>query len=316
YSAKMARQNAIWGPISTGSGKSAARLTRSSAKSSARPLPAATTIARMEAITTVSKRMSFPGPSPRPWASSRRRCYQSRRKRVKPRGCFAVALAVALGAGAGCRDAPVPPGAFVVALASEPQSLDPRFGTDANSARLADLLHAGLTRPDAAAQRVPELAASWEFVDSTTVVFHLRSQFHFSDGRPVTAQDVQATYAAVLDPALASPKRMALAMISRIEAPDPTTVVVRLRAPFAPFLDATGLGILPAERARDAGEVTIGAGPFRLVSAIPGDKLVLAPNPGYADAPSHLDPLIVRIVPDEVVRSLELHRGTVQLTED
>ena len=210
----------------------------------------------------------------------------------------------------------MPPGAFVVALASEPQSLDPRFGTDANSARLADLLHAGLTRPDAAAQRVPELAAWWEFVDSTTVVFHLRSQFHFADGQPVTALDVQATYAAVLDPALASPKRMALAMISHIEAPDPTTVVMRLRAPFAPFLDATGLGILPANRARDAGEVTIGAGPFRLLSTTPGDRLVLAPNPGYPDGPPRLDPLIVRIVPDEMVRSLELHRGTVQLTED
>src|SRR5262249_42150863 len=162
-----------------GSGKSAARLARSSAKSSARPLPAATILARIVATTSVGTRMSFPDPSPRPWVSSTRRCYQSRTKRVNPRGCFAVALSVALGAGGGCRDAPLPPGAFVIALASEPQSLDPRFGTDANSARLADLLHAGLTRPDAAAQRVPELAAAWEFVDPTTVVFHLRSQFHF-----------------------------------------------------------------------------------------------------------------------------------------
>lgn len=249
-------------------------------------------------------------------SSTRGRWYQSGAKVVNQRARCAVALALILGGSAGCQDGQLPPGAFVVALASEPQSLDPRFGTDANSARLADLLHVGLTRPDMAARRVPELAASWEFVNATTVVFRLRSQFHFADGRPVTAADVQATYAAVLDPALASPKRMSLAMISRIEAPDPATVVMRLREPFAPFLDATGLGILPADRAHEPGEVAVGAGPFRLLSATRGERLVLAPNPGYPGGPPHLDPLVVRIVPDEVVRTLELYRGGVHLTED
>jgi len=98
----------------------------------------------------------------------------------------------------------VPPRGLVVALPSEPQSLDPRFGTDAYSARLADLLHAALTRPDASARRRPEIAAAWETPDPTTVVFHLRPDFRFADGAPVTAADVRATYEAVLDPALAS----------------------------------------------------------------------------------------------------------------
>jgi peptide/nickel transport system substrate-binding protein len=222
---------------------------------------------------------------------------------------------VALVAGA-CRDPPPPAGGLVVALASDPQSLDPRFGTDANAARLADLLHVGLTRSDGGARRLPELAAGWELADPTTVVFRLRADFRFADGRPVTAADVRATYDAVRDPALASPKRAALAMLSAVEAPEASTVVMRLRAPFAPFLDATGLGILPAERTREPGEVTVGAGPFRLVRAERGERLVLEPNPGYPGGPPRLSPLIVRTVPDEVVRALELRRGGIQFTQD
>jgi peptide/nickel transport system substrate-binding protein len=216
----------------------------------------------------------------------------------------------------GCADAPPGPTALVLALASDPQTLDPRFGADANASRLADLLHAALTRQDASARRIPELATGWDMPDPTTIVFHLRAGFHFSDGTPVTAADVRATYEAVRDPALASPKRAALAGLAAVEAPDPATVVMRLHEPSAAFLDATGLGIVPAAHSRDPGEVTVGAGPFRLVHAERGDRLVLAPNLGYPGGPPHLDPLIVRIVPDEVVRVLELRRGGIQFVQD
>jgi peptide/nickel transport system substrate-binding protein len=215
-----------------------------------------------------------------------------------------------------CREPLPPPHGLVVALTADPQSLDPRFGADANAARLADLLQAALTRSDASGHRRPEVAYAWDMPDATTVVFHLRGDFHFPDGIRLTADDVRATYEAVLDPILASPKRPALAMLSAIEAPDPATVVMRLREPFAPFLDATGLGILPARLARERGEVPTGAGPFRLLAADRGERILLAPNPGYPDGTPRLDPLVVRIVPDEVVRVLELRRGGIQLLED
>src|SRR5207253_4551139 len=243
-------------------------------------------------------------------------CYQSVSSRVKPGRALGLALAVLGGLAGGCGEAPPPPGSLVVAFDSDPESLDPRFQTDANGARLADLLYAGLTRADATGRRVPDLARAWEMADSRSFVFRLRPDFRFPDGRAVTAADVKATYEAVRDPALASPKRAALAVLSAIEAPDATTVVMRLTEPFAPFLDATGLGILPAARAREAGDVTTGAGPFQLVSAERGDRLVLAPNPDYPDGAPRLRAVVVRIVPDELVRVLELRRGGVHLVQD
>src|SRR5437867_1032903 len=189
-------------------------------------------------------------------------CYQSVPSRVKPGRALGLALTVLGGLAGGCGEAPPPPGSLVVAFDS-----DPRFQTDANGARLADLLYAGLTRADATGRRVPDLARAWELADSRSFVFRLRPDFRFPDGRAVTAADVKATYEAVRDPALASPKRAALAGLAAVEAPDPATVVMRLHEPSPAFLDAPGLGILPAEHSRDPGVLTVVAGPFRLGDA-------------------------------------------------
>lgn len=225
-------------------------------------------------------------------------------------------MALILASGAGCGDVSPPPKGLVLAIDSDPQSLDPRFGTDANTSRLSDLLHAGLTRADDSARRVPDVAFSWDEPDSTTLVFHLRHDFRFADGTPLTADDVVATYRAVMDPAVASPKRTALAMLRDVNATDPSTVVMRLHAPFPPFINATGLGILPRARVRDPNEVSVGAGPFRLERSERGDRVVLVPNPAFVGGAPHLDPVVVRVVPDAVTRVLELSRGGIQLLQE
>jgi peptide/nickel transport system substrate-binding protein len=203
----------------------------------------------------------------------------------------------------------------VVALDAEPQTVDPRFATDATASRISDLVHVGLTRNDASGRRVPSLASSWRFADPTTLIFTLRTDLRFADGTPVRASDVVATYEAVLDPALGSPKRAGLDMLAGVTAPDDATVVMRLRAPFAPFLDATGLGVVPAGRAHDPSEIREGAGPFRVVRVDRGERVVLAPNPAWPE-PATIDPLEFRVVPDPLVRLLELRRGGVQLAQD
>jgi peptide/nickel transport system substrate-binding protein len=215
----------------------------------------------------------------------------------------------------GCgRDAGAPAG-LVIALESDPQSLDPRFGVDATSARVGDLLHVALTAADPAAGRVPELARSWEWADDRTLVFHLREDVRFSDGRPVGAEDVRATYEAVKDPTLGSPRRATLASLDRVEASDAHTVTMRLREPDAAFPDATGLPILPADLARRPDEATVGAGPYRLVEARRGDRIVVEPNP-YASRRATIAPVVLRIVPDAVVRVLELERGGVGFLQE
>lgn len=216
---------------------------------------------------------------------------------------------------AGCRGQP-PGAALTIAFDAEPQSADPRFGIDAASSRLADLIHVSLTRPAGGGRRAGDLAERWEWSDDRTVTFHLRRDLRFGDGTPVTAQDVRATLDAVRDPTIGSPRRATLATVAAIDAPDDATVVVRLAAAGAGFLEASGVGILPATAARDPAPSQLGAGRFRIRRIDPGEAIWLEPNPHAPDGPPALSSIAIRIVPDPVVRALELRRGTIGFVQE
>jgi peptide/nickel transport system substrate-binding protein len=214
-----------------------------------------------------------------------------------------------------CAPAPEAAAGLVIALDSEPQSLDPRFGIDANASRVADLLHVGLTRTGPRTERVGELAWRWTQPDPTTLVFDLRDDFRFADGAPVTAADVRATYEALRDPALGSPRRAALEPLAAVEAPDARTVVMRLARPFPPFLDATGLAVLPAGQAA-APATPLGAGPYRVRREQARERIVLEPNPHWSGPAPRIRLVTFRVVADPVVRILELQRGSVGLLQE
>ena len=186
----------------------------------------------------------------------------------------------------GCRSAPpLPPGYISVGLEDGPITLDPRFATDATASQVGDLLYDGLTRLDDQSRRLPQLARSWDIPDPQTYIFHLQEGFQFSNGRPVTAADVAATYDAVRDPRTHSPKQQGLQAIAAIEVLDTLTVRFRLHYPFAPFLNETGLGILCAAQIASAPAHALalpaGSGPFRLVEFTPDERVVVARNPAY-----------------------------------
>lgn len=220
-----------------------------------------------------------------------------------------------------CRSAPtVPPGYVTVGLEDGPITLDPRFATDATASQIGDLVFDGLTRLDDQSRRIPQLAASWDTADAQTYVFHLRGGFHFADGQPVTAADVKATYEAVIDPHTHSPKQHALEAIEAIDVLDPLTIRFRLRYPFAPFLNETGLGILPASQIAGARERAlaepVGSGPFALAQFSPDEEVVLTANAHYPLGPPRLAGIVFKVVPDAVSRLLELKRGTLDVVQN
>ena len=136
-------------------------------------------------------------------------------------GIALIALVLALSAGCS-RDTD---NALRFGLAARPVTLDPRFATDATSARINRLLYRQLVEFDSAYKPVPSLA-SWEKMTDLHYRFSLRDsgrQFH--NGSRLTAADVKATYEYVLDERNASPHRSALMEISRIEVHDDNIVV-------------------------------------------------------------------------------------------
>ncbi len=76
-------------------------------------------------------------------------------------------------------------------LVQEPSTFDPSAQADAATAAITAQLYETLTAYDASLNLQPALALSWDVAeDGRRVVFHLRPDLTFSDGSPLTAEDV------------------------------------------------------------------------------------------------------------------------------
>lgn len=216
-----------------------------------------------------------------------------------------------------CGHSPPDPATLTMGLEQPPTNLDPRVGTDAVSERLTELLFSSLVRRDEASRIVPDLATGWESPNPTTYAFRLRSGVRFHDGRPLTADDVVYTFSSILDGSVETAKAGSYALIESIEAPDPTTVIFHLREPWAPFLwnlSAGAIGIVPSGADTESVRVSpVGSGPFVFVHYRADDEILLERNPDYFGPVPAIASVRMRIIPDAVVRALELQNGTIDI---
>lgn len=208
------------------------------------------------------------------------------------------------------------PASLTFLIESNPTNLDPRYATDAQSQRIDSLLFSSLVERDEQMNPRGDLAERWETPGPLTYVFHLRPGVLFHDGRPVTSADVKSTLEFIMNPANRSPKRGAFRMVASVEAPDASTVIFHLNEPYASFLwnlSRLGIGIVPAGSGADFSQHPIGSGPFRFVSQKQDDEVVIERNPAYFRGDPALSRVRFRIVPDAIVRALELRKGAADL---
>ena len=208
------------------------------------------------------------------------------------------------------------PGVVNFLIESTPTNLDPRIGTDAQSERIDSLIFDSLVELDV--HRIPhgDLAESWETPDPATYVFHLRRGITFQDGRALTSADIKYTFESILNGSVTTSKRGALRLVKSIDAPDAATVIFRLSEPNAAFLAdicRPAFGVVPAGAGSDAAEHPVGTGPFRFVSSRMDDNVVLERNPSYFRTPPKIERVQFRVVPEAVVRALELRKGSADL---
>jgi len=142
-------------------------------------------------------------------------------------------------------------------------------------------------------QVVPDLAESWTVSkDGRTYTFRVRTGVKFHDGSELTARDVKASYDKIVFPpaSIASRRKGAYANVEAIEAPNPTTVVFRLKWPQGSFVSSLASPwnwIYKADiLARDMRwyETNVmGTGPFAFVEHVKGSHWVGKKNPNYWD---------------------------------
>lgn len=181
-------------------------------------------------------------------------------------GALVIAILLFFVSGQALRHEPARGGQFVEALVGRPGTFNPLFAQSDAEVDLARLLFSGLTRPGPDGQPLPDLASDWSIsADGQTYTFTLRAGALWHDLSPVTADDVVFTARLARDSAIPEQQKSRLAQVwQRVEVKKlgEHRVQMHLEEPYAPFLGALRLGILPVHLLADVPAAEIATHPF------------------------------------------------------
>lgn len=235
-------------------------------------------------------------------------------RRPGPRIALAV-LAVLAASAPGCLRRPTAdPDVLVVGITSGPNSLDPRFGLDDVSQKIHQLVFDSLLVIDDRLRLAGGLAESFDSPTPTTYVARLRRGVRFHDGHELTAADVVFTFRSLLDPGLGSLRQGGYKELASVDALDRYTVRFTLTVPFASFpINLNAIQIVPDGASPALRDHPVGTGPYRFVAQAADDHVELAAFDGYWKGAPKNHGLVMKVVPDEVMRALELRKGTMDI---
>lgn len=221
-----------------------------------------------------------------------------------------------------------------------PKTFNPFNSKDATSSTFAEIMYDGLVTIDpVSGQYVPKLAKSFE-VKGNDYIVHLRHGLKWSDGKPITADDVYFTWKnIILDGYGNTSTRDSISVdgrLPRVQKLDNYTVKFTTPKPFAPFLSSLSTPIAPKhifEPAVKKGKEffdsflstninpkdLVTSGPFKMVEYVPAQRAVYSRNPNYyvinskGEKLPYLDKIIYLIVGDANNEVLKFEGGELDV---
>jgi len=226
-----------------------------------------------------------------------------------------------------------PGGELFYAIATKFDTLDPNVTTFTVVGRMAYHLFDQLVREPKPGQFIPNLAEKWEVNPAgDEYTFYLRKDVMFHDGTPFNADAVKFTLDRIANPDTKSQAAFsALGPYASATVVDPTTIKVKFKSPYAPFLDSVAQPYLSPvsptavqKFGKDFGNNPVGTGPFKFDSYKTDNVVRFVKNPDYKWAPSlfkhqgapFLDAISWRIINDPTTRIAAFKTGEVQFVED
>lgn len=255
-----------------------------------------------------------------------------------------ILCAVLFVAAAGCKSASQSgAGSHIrVNLGTEPPSLDWSIATDHVSFNVIANLMVGLTEFDKKLQPAPVIAQSWELLDGgKKIVFKLRDDVQWTDGKKVRAQDFEYSWKRLLDPKTASQYAYILFDIVNaaayaqgklkdpsqvgVRAEDDRTLVVSLNHPAAYFLAITTFEVTYPQR-RDIIEKhgnrwtqpgnIVTNGPFTLASWKQQNEIELRANGNYFRGKPALDKVTMYMVNEKTTALAMYEQGNLDFMDE
>ncbi len=231
------------------------------------------------------------------------------------------------GAASEAAEAPAAEGAgtLTVAINGQPVRLLPSQSVGRINEIINTMIHESLTTHDENGQLVGLLAESYTNLDPLTWEFKLREGVTFSDGTPLTAEDVEFTYEQlILNEEAASPHRTFMSTIADVEVIDPLTLHITTTQPdvMLPLrvFDITGQVISKAHfeavGADNYDSDPLGTGPYVLDEWVRDSHITFSRNENYwGEAPAY-DTITLRFIPDDAARIAAILAGEVDLASN
>jgi peptide/nickel transport system substrate-binding protein len=231
----------------------------------------------------------------------------------------------------------IPGGRLVIAEPTDPKTFNPITANETSSQDIYRMLFWPLLNYDVPSQQVePGLAESWtNSPDGKTWTFKLRKNLRWSDGAPLTADDVVFTWDVIYNPDINNVMRDSFIVDGKkfaVTKIDDWTVQVVTPEIYAPFLETFGYGVYIIPKHILAQSVTngtftsaygintdpsqlVGSGPFRLKEYKTGNYTLLERNPYFLEVDKkgqrlpYFDAIVYTVVPDLNALSLRFLSG-------
>lgn len=211
---------------------------------------------------------------------------------------------------------------LVIGRSTEQSSLDPQFSRTGNNQMTGDMIFGRLATFDANLQMLPNLAESWENVDPTTWLIHLRPGVTFHDGSPLTVEDVIYSIERT-DEVPNSPAPFSVPNLEAMEKVDDATLRVTTTTPSPDFMENIGRVFIVSKAATEgkssedftSPDVAIGTGPYKLVGWKPGETLDLTAYDGFWGEQPEFRDVEVRFISNDAARVAALLSSSVELID-
>ena len=158
--------------------------------------------------------------------------------------------------------------------------------------------------------------------DGKVITLKLRDGIVWSDGTPITADDFVFTFQMYMDPKNTVASQNPYDKMSKVEAPDPKTVVITFTDPYAPWLGSLYKGLLPKHVLQPVFDAkgsindadwnrnpTVGCGPYVLEKWESGSYASFVTNPNYWGDKPKIDKIFIRFVQDDASQIAALKAG-------